>query len=230
MVDKISPEEKLFKIIQEGKKDGAKPLSGPRGIKRFFTGLSLDKNMFMAKPKSVQAAIGGAPAAFSIALSKIKPKAVNTVLAIILASLTLFIIYVAIHDRSRVAIIAGRISMIPVGPVKTETIEAFKPMSFYLAEVEKRKIFQPVSMEKLVTQKPDMRKAALDKLMELATDFKLQGISWGQSPKAMIKSEKENKMYFLSGGQKIGLTGVKIKVIHKNKIVISYEDAEMDLL
>jgi len=230
MTDKISPEEKLFKVIREGKKDGAKPQSGPRGIKKFFADLSFGKKMFTAKPRRARMAISGAPGAFSITLSDIKPKTVNTMLAIILAGLAALVIYVAISERPRVATIAGRISRVPAGPVKTEAIEAFKPMGSYLAEVEKRDIFQPVSAAKPAVQEPDPQKVAMDKLREIVADFKLQGISWGQSPKAMIKSEKEDRMYFLGDGQAIGSTGVKIKAVHKNKVAISYENAEMELL
>ena len=230
MADKISPEEKLFKIIREGKKDGAKPLSGPRGIKRFFASLSFDRKRCTARPNPAQAAISGAPAAFSITLSEIKPKTVNTLLAIILAGITALVIYVTINERPRVATIVERVSMAPAEPVKTGAIEAFKPMSFYLTEVKKREIFQPVPMAKPVAQKPDPQKVVLDKLKEISTDFRLQGISWGQNPRAMIKSEKENKMYFLGEGQVIGSTGVKVKSIYKDKIVISYENSEMELL
>jgi len=230
MADKISPEEKLFKVIREGKKDGAKPPSGPQGIKKFFAEFSIGKKIFAMVPKPAGAAISGVPGIFSITLSEIKPKTVNTLLAIILGSLTLLVIYVAIHERPRIATIAGRISAIPVEPVKTEVIEAFKPMSSYLAQVKKREIFQPVSATKLLAEKITPEKIAMDKLKEIAADLKLQGISWGQSPKVMIKSEKEDRMYFLGEGQTIGSTGAKMRTIYKNKAVISYENAEIELL
>lgn len=230
MADKISPEEKLFKVIREGKKDGAKPLFKPHSIKRFFAKLPLGKKMFTIKPKPSQAAISGGAGAFSIPLSKIKPKTVNTLFAVILVSLAVLVIYVAINERPRIATIAERISEVPADPEKTEVIETFKPMSSYLAQVEKREIFQPISAIKPQAKILELQELAIDKLKEIAADFKLQGISWGQNPKVMIKNEKEDRMYFLGEGQTIGLTGVKMKAIYKNKIVISYEDAEMELL
>lgn len=229
MADKISPEEKLFKVIREGKKEGANPPSEPRGPKRFFSNLSFGKNMFTMGQRPMRAAISGAPRAFSISLSEVQPNTVNTLLAIILLTLVVLIAYVAIKERPRVSTITGRLSAISAEPVKKEMIEEFKPISSYLAEVEKRDVFQPVSLTKqAVAASP--QKAAMDKLREIAVDFKLQGISWGQSPKVMIKSEKESRMYFLGEGQAIGSTGVKIKVIHKSKVVIGYENAEMELL
>ena len=229
MADKVSPEEKLFRVIREGKKEGAKPPSGPHGMKKFFANLSLGKKMFTAIPKPMRAAISGAPGAFSITLSEIKPKTVNTTLAIALVCITIIVIYVAISERSRVAVIAGRVSKIPAGPVRTKAIETFKPMSFYLSELEKREIFQPASTAKSLKEAAP-EKVALDKLKVMAADFTLQGISWGQNPKAMVKSAKEDKMYFLGEGQTIGVTGVKMKAIYRNKIVVSYEEAEMELL
>jgi len=231
MADKISPEEKLFKVIREGKKDGAKPPSKPGGVKRFFTELPLGKKMFTIKPKPARTAISGAPGIFSMTLSNVKPKTINTLFAIILASLAILVIYVAVKERPRIATIAGKISAVPAELEEANVIEAFKPMSSYLTQVEKREIFQPVSAVKLNTaEKLDLQELAINKLKEIAADFKLQGISWGQNPKVMIKNEKEDRMYFLGEGQTIGLTGVKMKAIYKNKIVISYEDAEMELL
>jgi len=233
MADNISPEEKLFKVIREGKKDGSKPASGPHGIKGFFAGFSFDKlgkNIFTARPRPPRAAISGAPGTFSISLSDIKPKTVNTALAVILAALTALVIYTAIKERPRIAAIAEKATAAPAEAVETEAIEAFKPVKFYLDEVEKRNIFQPISAQKTEEEKVDPKKVAMDTLGALAADLQLQGISWGQSSKAMIKSEKEDKMYFLGEGQAIGSTGIKVKAIHKDEIVISYEDAEMELL
>jgi len=222
MADKISPEEKLFNVIRDGKKGGAKPMSPPHGIKKFFK--------FIRKPARAQAAISGAPSAFSINFNEIKPRTVNTALTIILAGLVALVIYVAVNEKPRLAAITGTVSGAPAGQTEAGAIEAFRPMSFYLAEVKKRDIFQPISEAEPEEQKPDPQEAALSKLAGIAADFKLQGISWGRSPKAMVKCENEDKMYFLGKEQPIGSTGVRIKDIYKNKVIISYEGAEMELL
>ena len=185
--------------------------------------------MFTLGQRPMRTAISGAPRAFSISLSEIEPNTVNTLLAIILLTLVVLITYVAIKERPRVSTITGRLSAISAEPVKKEMIEEFKPINSYLAEVDKRDVFQPVSLTKQAVEATP-QKAAMDKLREIAVDFKLQGISWGQSPKVMIKSEKEGRMYFLGEGQAIGSTGVKIKIIHKSKVVIGYENAEIELL
>lgn len=230
MPDNISPEERLFKVIRQEKKNGVTPRPGPRGIKGFLAGLGRGRERFAERPRPLRVAATGAPTAFSITLSEIEPKTINRLLAITLAGLAAFVIHLAVNERPSVTTIVKRVAAIPAGPAEAKAIEAFKPMNFYLAEVEKRDIFQPVTEAKLAAGKPKPQKVALDKLREIAAGLKLQGISWGQSPKAMVKSENEEKMYFLGEGQTIGSTGVKVKAIHKNKIVISYENVEMELL
>ena len=64
----------------------------------------------------------------------------------------------------------------------------------------------------------------------MSKDLKLVGISWGQSPKAMIRSKKEQNTYFLRQEQIIGITGIEVKTIFKDKVIISYQGEEKELL
>ena len=74
--------------------------------------------------------------------------------------------------------------------------------------------------------------AGQESLKKAAEDLKLQGISWGDRPTAMIlwQTDKESKMYFLIKGQSIGSTGIKVKTIYKNRVTIELEGSEMELL
>jgi type II secretory pathway component PulC len=231
--EKVSPEERLFKVIQEGKKSPSgievskkkKIKIDLRGIKQFFTNL---KPRPVAKEKPKEA---GAPLALPIKLQEIDPKAINKVLIVILSLLTVLVIHSAINKRPNIAKITDAVSKIKFQALKKKAIESFKPVALYLEEVRKRDIFRPVpqAQQKVAIIAPKAKKAQA-KLKEMAKDLKLVGISWGKSPKAMIRSQKEQNTYFLRQGQMIGTTGIEVKTIFKDKVIISYQGEEMELL
>ena len=229
--ENISPEERLFKIIQEGKN----PSSGKpsprkkikidlRGIKGFFANL---------KPKAAVSneQITAPSLALPIKFQEIEPKAINKILIGILGFITILTINATVNKGHSIAKISTAISRIQIQAMKNKTIEAFKPLSSYMEEVKNRDIFTRLAVEaKAATGSFWMRGGeAQDKLKDMAKDLKLVGISWGNSPKAMIRSEKENNTYFLKQGQTIGMTGIELKTIFKNKVVINYQGSEMEL-
>ena len=124
MIDKISPEERLFRAIQEGRKSSfdnealkKKKISPLRkffsgginlrrinpvrwllsnGAKRLFVNL---RPKVLVKERSKQA---GTPITFSIKFYEIDPKAVNKVLIVILIVLTIFVIHFAVNKRPNI--------------------------------------------------------------------------------------------------------------------------------
>jgi len=242
MADKnVSPEERLFKVIQEGKdaslgdknfRKKGKVRIDLRGIKQLFGSLDSVRKGFFVRAKSrtgTKESIAAMSIALPIRLNEISPRAINGVLIIMLSVLTVMTIHYGINKRPSIARISDAISKIHFQRPKREPIEAFRPVDFYLKEAGKRDIFRPVTkaQQKVVIPKP---KQALEKLKETVKDLRLKGISWGATPKVMIKNEKEDKMYFLKQGQMIGATGIEVKMILKDKILISYEGEEMELL
>ena len=241
MADNVSPEERLFKVIQKGKDTslGDKGFSekekvriGPRGIKQLFGGLNSVGKGFFARAKSgtgSEEQVAAMSSALPMRLNEMSPRAINGVLLIMLSVLTVAAIHYGINKRPTVAKISDAISKVHFQVPKREPIEAFKPVDFYLKEVEKRDIFRPVVKAQKSAAIPES-KQALEELKEAAKDLKLKGISWGATPKVMIKSEKENRMHFLREGQIIGATGIEVKAILKGKVLISYRGEEMELL
>jgi len=228
--NKISPEERLFKVIQEGKNSPPGNKSGRRGIPR----MGIKQFLGGLMPR---AAVAGAPrttsVVFPVKFSDINPTAVNKVLIVILVILAVSIVNYAVRARPNVAKISEAISKMPAPAVKKKKeIEAFKPASIYIDEIRKRNIFVPYAAkeEKPVIAAPREEEKAQETLKKIAASIKLQGISWGKNPKAIIKHVGEDKMYFLKEGQMLGATGVELKEIHKNKVVISYKGEEMELL
>jgi len=239
--ENVSPEERLFKVIQKGKdtplerKDLGKNKTagtGFRGTKHLFSGLGSAGKGIFARAKSGSCSketMAAMPAGLPIRLNEISPRAINGVLLIMLGVLTAVTIHYGINKRPSIAKLSSAISKIHFQTPKREPVEAFKPVDFYLKEVRKRDIFKPAPkvQKKDVIPKP---KQVLNELKEKAKDLKLKGISWGTTPKAMVKNDKEDKMYFLKEGQMIGATGIKIKAVFKDKVLIGCQGEEMELL
>jgi len=202
--DKISPEERLFKVIQGGKVAPSQRAARRRGIKA------------LALPLKVQ-------------FHELDIGVVNMALSLILIFLAIAMVYYVIFASPSVAKIMEIASAVKPLSAKKSDVETFKPMPHYLTQIDKRNIFQPVPKleKKTVSSKEN---TDMKELREISADFKLQGISWGKAPKVMIKSKKEDKIYFLKEGQTIGATSIKIEKIFSNKVIISYEDAQTELL
>jgi len=203
----ISPEEKLFRVIQKEK------VSPSPKIKAFFSHLHVNP-----------------PAAFSMTkLGEIEAGVINKVLSVVLAVATVVVIHYAVNRRPSIAELTGAISGLQAPVVKVRQVEPFRQPSFYLNTVKKRDIFDPVpkSQGKVAVFQPT---PALEKFKELAGGLKLKGIAWGEIPKVMIGIEGEGKIYFLQKGQMVGPTGIRVKTILNDKVIISYEGEDMELL
>jgi hypothetical protein len=227
MADNTSPEEKLFKVIQELKSappnrdvTARSPVRAhPAALKARF-----DPALFY---KGMIAKAGLAIPAFRF--HEIELKTVNSVLIAILGVIVIFTAYQTISNRPDVDRVIRALSSIhAAAPGAAAGMEVFKPAAFYVEEVRKRDIFAPVTRQSFAAISTGAKTTAA-RLREMAKDIKLKGIAWGKSPKAIIKDEKEGSVYFLEQGQTIGSTGIEIKEILQHKIVISRDGEEMEL-
>jgi len=231
--DNISPEERLFKVIQEGK--ASPPDAGGFGRKGMMAGwLGRIKGFFsFGRPKPLVIEIEARPAARQAAgvspirLRELDPRAINAILAVIWVMLTAAVIYYAANTKPNIAKITDTVSRIQLAMMKKRVIEALKPADFYLEEVKKKDLFH-TKPKAVVTAEP--KEAAKEGLQKLTEGLKLQGIAWGANPRAMIQDEKEAKMHFLNEGQMIGSNGLFVKKISRDKVIIGYKEAEMELL
>ncbi|MBU0881262.1 MAG: hypothetical protein KKE81_03585 [Candidatus Omnitrophica bacterium] len=235
MAENISPEERLFKVIQQGKSrapgagesEGKKPGGWLRGVKRFLSPIvpafSENKKGFDWKklvPKNIK-------------LHELDPGTINRILVGILAVIAALVVYSSAGKRQDTTRITEAVSKIQIASITgRDKIEPLKEESFYLDQIRNRDIFHLPPKEKEIERKPEPERNVSDSLKKATQNMKLQGISWGGVPKAMIfwQSDKESKMYFLREGQSIGATGIKVKEVHRNKVVIGDDEEEMELL
>ena len=219
MADNISPEEKLFNIIQKEKKAPSGDTDKKKVERRPLISERLRHFFSAAKP------------AFSVDFHRIELKKLNKLLVVIVIILAAAVIYNLTVRRPSIAKITAEISKIEFQKMKKSAIENFKPLSAYLENVEKRNILHPAPVAKKKSDTPGKRKPVMaSTLTNMSKGLKLKGISWGKSPKAMIKDEKDDKIYFVKPGQTVGSSGVEVKSISKDKVLIGYGTEEKELL
>ena len=129
-------------------------------------------------------------------------------------------------------------------PSKEEQpLTALRPVDDYLREVEVRDLFNPVVAPVVQPERkraeakaepvkpPEPTKppepSALQVLREKAKNLKLVGISWGPFPIAMIEDTATRETAFVKEQQSINQ--VRVKAIFRDRVVLSYGNAEYDL-
>lgn len=259
--DYLSPEEKLFKVIQEEKKTsigknagketiGAKPpkASWAEGAAKFFSkgvlsagkifgGFTAAKNKDQKEPPLFASPVRlkGIDSVKQLLSNGLELEAVNRTFIGILLVLTTLVVHQVFYKKSDMKTLMDSISKIKFEtPAGLGSIEAFQPVDHYLQQVRQRDIFNLITkVEKMVIVEepppPPPPPPPQPKLKDLAQGFKVVGIAWGANPKVMIKDNKTQEIFFLKEGETVGKTAIQVKTIQRDKIILGYEDEEMDL-
>lgn len=110
---------------------------------------------------------------------------------------------------------------------KNVSFRRSKPMSHYSREIGKKELFQlnpgfgtPLALEK--------SEASNIRLVKLAENLVLLGITIDHEPQAVIENQKDKKTYFLRVGDFIGQ--IKVEAILRGKVVLGYEDERLELV
>ena len=227
MAESISPEERLFKIIQQGKLAAAQETveSGKKKeswVERF-------KHSLIPQP-----AKGGSEVPWKtrilerIQWPELDPGKINGVLAVVLGIILAVGTYAVFGKHKDVAEIAEKAMKAKSLPEESKKNEPLKSLSYYLGEIQKRDIFRARVVVPVVAE-VQVKSESLTKAVD---GIKLQGISWGAVPKAMILCQdgKDSKMYFLTEGQPVGTTGLKVILITRTTVKVSDGKEETVLL
>lgn len=221
MSDAISPEERLFSVIQQSKRNqersGKTEPKNPGAVPRRASqgnGSGFKASDFLKRIASLEKRALSFKARWEI-----KPETINKFLIVALTVVLGFVIFAAAKKTKDVNLISEAVSKIRSFPgTGRKPEEPLKDLSYYLNEIKRRDIFHanapaPV-FQGLPKTSPQFAKAT--------EDLKLQGISWADIPKAMILWEngKESRMFFLVEGQPIGTTGFKVVKINRNRVII----------
>ncbi|MCX5665629.1 MAG: hypothetical protein NT036_01070 [Candidatus Omnitrophica bacterium] len=204
--DDMTPEERLLKIIEnpntEKRKESlaAKVRSfDPGSVKEWFSGIRMDKDI----------------------LKKINLKAINKIIAVICALVTLIWIF---DFGSGGISLAKRFKRISSGESLVLPDEGKRPkidvaIDEAMTQARKRNVFTFVPTKE--------EAASAVSVGPTLSNFKLVGILWSDNPQAMIENSQEQRTYFVSKGDKIG--DLDVRSVLRDKVMLGKDDQEWEL-
>jgi len=239
MVDpNVTPEERLLRLIESGERGELKPKAAQRSV--FWNLRTWSRNLFARRnntngSSSVRSGTGLSP--------ELNLRLLNRALIVFLILVGAGIAFNMNRVRAIPKYLTGRaVEQIPAAEneagVKME-LAALRPLLDYLKEVEKRDIFNPAPAPRPIKPKPKAiplqplkplpppQSNALQILQKKVKTLKLVGISWGEDPVAMIEDTTKKETNFLKAGQSIN--EIQVKTILRDKVILSYKDAEYEI-
>lgn len=220
MDEKISPEERLFKAIQETNKSAGQGLvhSDSKGLKRIFGNVF---RKFIPAAQIKDAALTASSIIPPVKLHHTDLKKVNEGLSVVLAILIISSIYYGLR-RPNLSAISGVVSAGSYQAKSANAIAPLKELAFYAEQVKKRDIFHPAAN--------GIKGAANSNLATLTKDLGVVGIyqPLDKPPEAMVEDKTAKKTYFLKEGDEI--KGMKVKAILKDRVILRYGEEEMELM
>ncbi len=218
MNESVSPEEKLFKIIQQEKTSPSKPKV--RALARW-------REKLVPWVKGLVRKTGFS---FPGKINEIRLRTVNIILAILLAIIVISGAYYTIARYPTMAKILSAVARENgFFPEAKEETEELHPLSYYADDARQRDIFNGVQASAGQGVESVTPVAASSKGSG-ASGLKLQGIAWSDVPKALIQSgDKDGKLYILKQGQMVGATGYSVKTILRNKVILTAGGKDIEL-
>lgn len=160
-----------------------------------------------------------AAAAFDLGADNLR--LINRVLAILAVLLAVFVVFQlqrfdteAYTENIKPA--AGRDLVLP-------GVQDFEPKTYYIGAVQGKNLFTPLVTGETktgTTATVDRESAVQQKLRELKGSLVVVGVAWEQPRVVMLYDKRERKTYFLQQSQEIAATGIRVKKIDREEIVI----------
>ena len=207
--EKITPEEKLLKIIEnpaieksKGRAGAAKSIAVPApAFAAFLRGLLANKEI--SRYISLQTA--------------------NKALAVVCACLTVYALYNYLAFNNGLAKKYEKIT--------TDTA-VYKPsaQTMVIPEVNAEDLISDYRARNIFSFTPPgvAEKSAQQKdISQLASNLKLVGVIWSDTPQAMIEDAQGGKTYLVSAGEYVGQ--LKINKITRNSVFIGKDQEEWEL-
>lgn len=104
------------------------------------------------------------------------------------------------------------------------SIGRLDPLTVYLQVITHRNIF---ALAQPAKETAPVSPQTSEELKSLVDTLKLVGIIWSQAPQAIIEDTKEGRTYLLNRGGK--LKNARVKEILKDRVILSYDDQEIEL-
>ncbi len=161
-----------------------------------------------------------------VSIQHVDIKLVNNVLVLFVAILVLYFITDFSNSyRDFKGLPSVKTMLQQAAQAKNEQVSTLLKTAAYYSELtRKRDIFKIGAKP---TDKSRALRAPSDRLKEATKSLRLVGISWSNDPDVMLEDTKLKRTYFLKRGQSLD-SGVKLQAVLKDKIILSYENEEME--
>jgi len=213
--DKITPEEKLLKIIEGPKAGGVPGGKFPLGVPKSTGGFKLD---------SIFSRIKGLLRFDKEKLKRFDLNACIKILAGLSVLLTVFLFFDFFRGSMSFSKRLKDITSGAYGPgierKKKLIIEV--NLAQALGANKKRNMFSFIPPKAVI----EFDSARVE-IQQLVSNLKLVGILWSDSPQAMIEDNREKKTYLVGAGERIG--ELTVKKILKDRVIIGKGEQEWDL-
>ncbi|MFH1777988.1 MAG: hypothetical protein ABH952_10580 [Candidatus Omnitrophota bacterium] len=219
--DKLTPEEKLLKLI-EGKGIDKNPQPKKGRLKTQGRSTAFDLISKFSKFKNWLK--------FFIDTYILKRRVIRWSLVLIVLTLVFMVIIEASWQKKTIEEMV--VTVLRAGKLargvqeNVETIEQIKDLPEYLNIIGKRNIFI-VPGNEVLKKIEEEKKIEPTNLIYIVKDFKLVGIIGGSAPQAIIEDTKEQKTYFLTEGQVFG-NMITVKKVLKNSVILSKDEEELE--
>ena len=226
----VTPEERLLRLI-ESEETGARKFVF--WDMRTWPGLFVPFGQRARRPARVRFAAGSILRALTL-------ERINRGLIVIFVSLLAGIALNMNGAQSSLKDLSSQVGASRPRAGAGEPSASLRPLEAYVSEAEKRDLFSLVLASKpetpeAATAAPVKRAepvqppkpAPLEILREKAKTLKVVGIAWGETPVAMIEDTTTRETFFLKALQSI--RGIRVKAVLKDRVILSYENAEHDL-
>jgi len=228
----VTPEERLLRLIESEDTGGGRfALRDARTWAPFF---------FPYKDKAIRLVSSW----FSgrMAPRELNLQLINRGLVVLLVLVAAAIALNTQRVRPSVTDVSMEVTSARPSAKKEQPLATLRPVEDYLTEVEARDLFNPgarpepkkaeakagpVKPPESTTPPKPPEPTALEVLREKAKTLKLVGIAWGPVPVAMIEDTAKRETSFLK--ERESINQIRIKAILRDRVVLTYGNADYDL-
>jgi len=225
MPDKnVSPEKRLLKMIEGQQPATARSTPGQLGNKFFSLSSVRGRLAFMLdRLKRKRSTARRADSAVDL-------QRVNALLQAAIAVAAVWLVISSTLEYRRVqSMTAVEIKPQPQNAQaqSVEAVSLIQPVGVYLDRVSARDIFSLADTAGEKKESALQEKTENARLKEMTGKLKLVGISWSDSPDAIIEDQTAKRTYFVKEGAMID--DIKVYKILKDRVVLKYQSEEVEL-
>lgn len=223
----LTPERQLLNLIEGGGSAVHSSLKieavKHRGLSLLSAQAWLGRISFF-KQESVKWFKGGSTRGIDI-------KAINKILGFSAAILSIYFmanLVISAENFKRMPDFKFKIKQAKGAAAEIQGTAVLRALAYYLDKIRARDIFIMGEKPQQDTGRENL-KPSPSRVAEVTQSLRLVGISWSNDPDVMLEDIKAQKTFFLKKGQILDSNNVKVEAIFKDKVILSFEGAEIEL-